>query len=187
MLCLALAAVSSSFPTGMPPPRPRLDDRSTGTMPQVMLRDLDTSPETPETPESDLRKPIYISAASASMIFLLLAQRSIHQRGYLLSRSWWVATDSVMWIWMGLAGGVWTLLVFLSAWHIDDTNPCKLDIKSPACSARLAFTPWILDGVFLWWLIRVVLLQVCQVVSRTETPKPPSLSPFLLPPKCHAK
>jgi len=168
MLFLAMATMSSSLPTGASSFKPSLDDESTSPKGRIALRDLD------KPASSDFQKPVHISASFAGTALLVFTQHRINERGYLLSRTWWVATDSLMWIWMGFICAAWTFLVFFSAWKLElnDENPCKLDNKSFSCASRLAFTPWILDGVFLWWLVRFIIHRAYRVMLRKVPPLP---------------
>lgn len=104
----------------------------------------------------DFQKSVHLSVALAGMVLLLCFELHIRQQGYKLSRAWFKSTDDWMWIGMGVVSIVWTSTIFVSAWlwEENDSNPCRQDFRSAHCAGRLAFAPWILVGVFLWWLLR---------------------------------
>ena len=106
----------------------------------------------------DFQKSVHLSVALAGMVLLLCFELHIRQQGYKLSRSIRRSTDDWMWIGMGVVSTVWTAIIFVSAWawEEDHSNPCRDDPNSGHCAGRLAFAPWILVGVFLWWSLRLV-------------------------------
>jgi len=55
-----------------------------------------------------------------------------------------------MWYLLGFSAAIWTTFVFLSAYVYQD-KPCMTSDKW-ACWGRLAYVPWILITVFLFWL-----------------------------------
>lgn len=106
--------------------------------------------------DSIFESSLHLSAALAGIVLLVFLEYRCRTGGYVLSRSCWSATDSLNWILMGLVAGVWTVFVFVSAymWEGQGETPCRADPRGSACAARLAFVPWILDGVWLWWALR---------------------------------
>ena len=111
---------------------------------------------------------LHLSAALAGIVVLVFLEYRINSDGYMLSRSCWVATDSLIWILMGLVDITLTAFIFLSAyiWEADGDNPCMVDPRGPDCSTRLAFVPWILNGVFLWWFLRHTIHRIHRVLLR---------------------
>jgi len=116
--------------------------------------------------DSAFQNSLHLSAALAGMIVLIVLEYSVHAVGYVLSRSWWRATDSVLWILMGLISATWTTFIFLSAyiWEGNSDSPCRKDPSGPFCATRLAFAPWILNGVFLWWCVRLTLHRIHRLI-----------------------
>jgi len=115
-----------------------------------------TEVEDPEESDGDFKKSVHLSTALAGMVLLLFLQVHIRSHGYRLGRAFWTSSDNLMWVGMGVVSGLWTLLVFLSAWEWEHqgTTPCRTDPAGWKCAGRLAFVPWILDGVFWWWVLR---------------------------------
>jgi hypothetical protein len=120
------------------------------------------SGRSPDPSDSAFQNSLHLSTALAGMIVLIVLEYSVNTVGYLLSRSWWRATDSILWILMGLISATWTAFIFLSAyiWEGNSDNPCSIDPSGAPCAARLAFAPWILNGVFLWWCVRLALHKI---------------------------
>jgi hypothetical protein len=127
------------------------------------------SGRSPDPADSAFQNSLHLSAALAGMVVLIVLEYSVHAVGYLLSRAWWRATDSILWILMGLISATWTTFIFLSAyiWEGNSDNPCSKDPSGPFCATRLAFAPWILNGVFLWWCVRLALHRIRRLLLRT--------------------
>ncbi|KAH8890001.1 hypothetical protein GQ53DRAFT_186420 [Thozetella sp. PMI_491] len=106
----------------------------------------------------EYQSSIHLSAAIASTVVLLLLQYHIRQHGYKLSRTWYRSTDCQMWVAMGSVSLFWTILVLHSAliWEDYGSTPCRESFRSWECAGRLAFTPWILNGMVFWWVLRYI-------------------------------
>jgi hypothetical protein len=64
------------------------------------------SGRSPDPVDSAFQNSLHLSAALAGMVILIVLDYSVHAVGYLLSRSWWRATDSILWILIGLISAI---------------------------------------------------------------------------------
>ncbi|KAK1751027.1 hypothetical protein QBC47DRAFT_406285 [Echria macrotheca] len=106
-----------------------------------------TEIEDPEEVDSDFKKSVHLSTALAGMVLLLFLQFHINSHGYRLGRAFWASSGNFMWVGMGVIGGLWTMLVFLSAWKWEATTPCMDDPGGSKTFARIRemepFNYWI--------------------------------------------
>jgi hypothetical protein len=136
--------------------------------------------------DTEFQKSIHLSTSLAGMILLLILQYHIREHGYKLSRSFFYSTDNLAFISMGIVSGVWLMLIFLSAyiWEDDSLNPCREEPGGYKCLGRLAFVPWILIGVFLWWAAYYVAHRLTRILRRTFNPMHHDPEPRLIISKC---
>src|SRR6478609_3061567 len=112
--------------------------------------------------ELEFRNTFHLSTAICGSVLLLFWQYFVRHSGYTLSRRWWHSTDDVMWILMGLISISWTAIIPVSALYWDHCASIGIEVIFRGWNGyefwgRLAFSPWILDGVFVWWAIRRII------------------------------
>lgn len=96
-----------------------------------------------------LQQGLHQSAALAAMTLLITAHRAIMNTGFTLRRRGF-CTDVISVFTIGVITCLWTFLVALSSLVLGD-KPC-LESLEP-CAARLAYVPWIMLILFIFWLI----------------------------------
>jgi hypothetical protein len=119
--------------------------------------------------DSEFQRSIHLSTSLAGMILMLFLHYHVRTFGYRLSRSFWLSTDNLLWVGMGVISTLWTILIVVSAalWENDNLTPCKNDSGGAKCAGRLAFAPWILNSAFLWWLARYGMHRIWRVIICT--------------------
>ncbi len=112
----------------------------------------------PRAQDVEYQKSLHLSASIASTVLLVFVQYHVSKHGYKLSRSWYRSTDHLIWLTLGVISLFWTILVVHSAaiWESYGSTPCRQNARGWECAGRLAFTPWVLDGVFCWWMIKLL-------------------------------
>ncbi|KAF2454906.1 hypothetical protein BDY21DRAFT_381168 [Lineolata rhizophorae] len=99
--------------------------------------------------EVEIEHGLHQAAALASMTLLITAHRAIMNTGFTL-RQKGLSTDAIISLTIGGLTCIWTTLVIVSALFLDE-QPCRHGFQQ--CAARLAYVPWIIQIVFLFWLI----------------------------------
>jgi hypothetical protein len=92
---------------------------------------------------------LHQAAALAAMTLLFTTHRSISNIGFTLRREG-ISTDTYIVLIVGLVALAWTTLVVISGVFLQD-RPCRQGFRQ--CAARMAYVPWILVILFLFWLI----------------------------------
>jgi hypothetical protein len=136
--------------------------------------------------DTDFQKSVHLSTSLAGMILLLLLQFHIREHGYKLSRSFIHSTDDLAFIGMSIVSGGWLMLIFLSAyiWEDGGLNPCREEPGGYQCLARLAFVPWVLVGVFLWWAAYYLAHRLTRILRRMSNLMHNDPEPRLIVRKC---
>lgn len=99
----------------------------------------------------------HLSIALSGSLLLIAVLLWVRQNGYTLSERWYCSTDDIMWIVMGLIIIPWSIVLPISTLKWDDCGG-KYHLQTPTgwqdyqFWGRMAFAPWLLDGIFLWWL-----------------------------------
>ncbi|KAK0701240.1 hypothetical protein B0H67DRAFT_595665 [Lasiosphaeris hirsuta] len=111
-------------------------------MAALLRRDVSFSSVTMET-------GLHQAAALAAMTLLFTAHRSIVNIGF-TNRRRGLSTDTYIVLIIGLVVFTWTALVIGSGVLLGD-RPCLQSFRQ--CGARLAYVPWIMIILFIFWLI----------------------------------
>uniref|UniRef100_A0A8H7K5E1 Uncharacterized protein n=1 Tax=Bionectria ochroleuca TaxID=29856 RepID=A0A8H7K5E1_BIOOC len=107
----------------------------------------------------------HLSLALTGSLLLIFSLLWVKQHGYTLSERWYRSTDDMMWLLMGFIIIPWSIALPISTLEWDDCEgvyhfQTPTGWKGYQFWARMAFAPWLLDDVFLWWFIdRFVLFS----------------------------
>jgi hypothetical protein len=96
---------------------------------------------------------LHQSVALAAMTLLVTAHRAIMNTGFTLRRRA-LPTDALIALTVGLISTVWVSLVIISGVFIGQ-QPCRNSVEG--CLARLAYAPWMIQTLFVFWGIAFVL------------------------------
>jgi hypothetical protein len=91
---------------------------------------------------------LHQAAALAAMTLLITAHRAIINTGFTL-RQKGLSTDALISLVVGTITCIWTALVIISGLFIRE-RPCRASFE--ACMARLAYVPWMIQVLFIFWL-----------------------------------
>jgi hypothetical protein len=91
---------------------------------------------------------LHQAAALAAMTLFITAHRAIINTGFTL-RQKGLSTDALISLVVGTITCIWTVLVIISGIFISD-RPCRASFET--CMARLAYVPWMIQIVFIFWL-----------------------------------
>lgn len=99
-----------------------------------------------------VEKGLHQAAALAAMTLLITAHRAVMNTGFTLRARGW-STDFTTALTIGLITSAWTLLVVVSGVFLGD-RPCRQDLEQ--CVARLAYAPWIIQVLFVFWAVALL-------------------------------
>jgi hypothetical protein len=118
----------------------------------------------PSLSQVTIQNGLHEAAALAAMTLLLTAHRAVMNIGFTL-RQKGLSTDARIALILGAVTAAWTGLVITSGLATDD-KPCLHGFDQ--CTARLAYIPWILVVLFIFWIISYVdeILYLRSKVSR---------------------
>lgn len=112
---------------------------------------------------------LHLSVALAAMTLLVTAHRSIMNTGFTLRRRA-LPTDALIALTVGLISTTWISLVIVSGVFIGQP-PCRNSVEG--CLARLAYAPWMIQILFVFWGIAFFLellhLKVKEQESQSAT------------------
>lgn len=95
-----------------------------------------------------LEHGLHQAVALAAMTLLINAPRAIMNTGF-VPRQKGLSTDALISLMIGAITCIWTTLVIVSGLFMRD-RPCRLGFEE--CAARLAYAPWMMQILFLFWL-----------------------------------
>jgi hypothetical protein len=96
---------------------------------------------------------LHQSVALAAMTLLITAHRAIMNTGFTLRRRV-LSTDALISLTVGLISTLWTGLVVISGVFVGQ-QPCRNSMEG--CLTRLAYAPWILQTLFVFWGVAFLL------------------------------
>ncbi|KAH7320613.1 hypothetical protein B0I35DRAFT_427467 [Stachybotrys elegans] len=109
----------------------------------------------------------HLSIALTGSLLLIFSLLWVKQHGYTLSERWYCSTDDIMWLIMGFIVIPWSVILPISTLKWDNCEGVY-HLQTPTgwqgyqFWARMAFAPWLLDGVFLWWFMERFVFFLCR-------------------------
>jgi hypothetical protein len=96
---------------------------------------------------------LHQSVALAAMTLLITAHRAIMNTGFTLRRRA-LPTDALISLTVGSIATLWTTLVIISGVFVGQ-QPCRSAVEG--CLTRLAYAPWMLQTLFVFWGVAFLL------------------------------
>jgi hypothetical protein len=104
---------------------------------------------------------IHQAVTLSSLAILLILHRGLMQDGFKLRRNgihfchhiWYrvlLGTDVMVGLGIGALSILWTAVIVISGYH-SGIKPCT--ISRTACLGRLSYIPWLLLGLFVFWIL----------------------------------
>jgi hypothetical protein len=109
---------------------------------------------------------LHQAVALAAFTLLLTVHRAIANQGFILRREV-LSTDFLLAVALGALVTIWSAIVVVSGTVVGD-KPCTTGGYGE-CLARMAYIPWLLQILFLFWLIGVVDAIRLEDRRRTST------------------
>ena len=135
--------------------------------------------------ELQFSSSFHLSIALSGSLLLIVSLLRVKQYGYTLSRRWYRSTDDLMWLFMGFIVLIWSIFVPISTLAWDDCEGLY-HLQTPTewqgyqFWGRMAFVPWLLDGVFLWWAFERFVFFSCRA-GKGQYSNSVDVGPFVSP------
>ncbi|KID81154.1 hypothetical protein MGU_11466 [Metarhizium guizhouense ARSEF 977] len=121
---------------------------------------------------------IHQGVALAATTLLFILHRAIKNGGFTIGRGL-RSTDLLLSLGIGVISSVWAGVVFASGF-LSGSKPCTVSVSK--CLARFAYAPWILELIFVFWIVAYLVELSTLRSANTHISSDSQASKFSVPP-----